>query len=202
MRTISEQTPSRTEMALIGPVRIVRLGRILGGILSLGLVQNAVQNLNAAPPASYSVALAWDGSTSADVTGYRLYYGAASGNYTNSLALGNVTTGTVSGLAGGVPYFFAVTAYDTNGLESPFSNEFSFVPGVPTVQISVPAAGQVVITVTGLNGHTYDIQATQDFNSWVVIGTVILGASGSQDFTDTNAPNVSPRFYRAQDRVP
>jgi hypothetical protein len=52
--------------------------------------------------------------------------------------------------------------------------------------------------VTGTVGHTYDILATQDFKAWTVIGTVTVGASGTINFTDTNAPSFSRRFYRTQ----
>ena len=68
-----------------------------------------------------------------------------------------------------------------------------------TVQLQVTPVGQVVLTVTGQNSHTYDIQATQDFNTWTVIGTVTMGASGTLDFTDTNAVSFANRFYRTRE---
>jgi len=52
--------------------------------------------------------------------------------------------------------------------------------------------------VTGPVGHTYDIQATQDFVTWTVIGIVTMGASGTLNFTDTNAAAFSRRFYRTR----
>ena len=44
--------------------------------------------------ASGSVVLAWDASPDASVTGYRVSHGVASGDYTNSAVVGNVTTAT------------------------------------------------------------------------------------------------------------
>ena len=41
--------------------------------------------------AAGSVTLAWDASPDASATGYRVYYGGASGVYTNSATVGNVT---------------------------------------------------------------------------------------------------------------
>jgi fibronectin type 3 domain-containing protein len=70
-----------------------------------------------------NVTLAWDASPDPSVTGYRVYYGGASGTYTNSLQVGNVTTTTVSNLLLGATYYFAATAYDSAGTESDFSNE-------------------------------------------------------------------------------
>ena len=68
----------------------------------------------------------------------------------------------------------------------------------PAVQFSVTPTRQFILTVTGPVGHTYDIQATQDFITWTVIGTVTVGASGSLNFTDTNAASFSRRFYRTR----
>jgi hypothetical protein len=76
--------------------------------------------------AEQSVTLAWDPNPETDIGGYIVYYGSASRNYTNAINVGNVTTNTVRGLVDGATYFFAVTAYNTNGLESDFSDEVSY----------------------------------------------------------------------------
>jgi Bacterial Ig domain/Fibronectin type III domain len=80
--------------------------------------------------AQSTVTLAWNASPSPSVTGYHLYYGAASQNYTNVRSLGNVTNATISSLVQGSTYYFTVTATDSTGLESPHSNEVSYT--VPT----------------------------------------------------------------------
>ena len=69
---------------------------------------------------------------------------------------------------------------------------------VPEMQLRVTPARQFNLTVNGPAGHTYNIQATQDFKTWTVIGTVTVGTNGSSVFTDTNAANFSRRFYRTQ----
>ena len=70
-----------------------------------------------------------DGSPVADLAGYKLYYGTASGNYTASIDVGNVTSIPVTTLSSSVPvpglYFIAVTAYDITGHESVYSDEIS-----------------------------------------------------------------------------
>lgn len=78
-----------------------------------------------------TAAIAWDAVTD-PVSGYRIYYGTASGNYFQSvgqgLNVGDVTTYTVTGLSSGTRYYFAATAYDPNG-ESTYSNEvFKDIP--------------------------------------------------------------------------
>jgi hypothetical protein len=70
------------------------------------------------------VSLAWDASASADVTGYKIYVGTASGTYDAPTTIGNLTSYTVTGLSSGT-YYFSVTAYDASGNESGFSNEVS-----------------------------------------------------------------------------
>ena len=70
-----------------------------------------------------SVTLTWDPNTEADLGGYRIYWGASSRAYTNLLDSGRLTTNKVANLLDGRTYYFAVTAYNTNGLESDYSNE-------------------------------------------------------------------------------
>ena len=82
--------------------------------------------------AQSSVTLAWDPDTDNTVAGYRLYEGVVSRTYTNVIDVGNAATVTVSNLVWGVTYYFAVTAYDTNGEESALSDEISFTVPFPT----------------------------------------------------------------------
>ena len=172
---------------------------VLGGILFLALLHHSGAAFGATLPGTNSASLAWDKSPSTNVTGYRLHYGAASGNYTNIVAMtGNQTTNTVRGLVSGVRYFFVVTAYTASGLQSDPSNEISFVPSPSTFQFSITTTNRASLTVRGLAGQRYSIQATQDSINWTVIATVTMGAGGSLNFTDPNAASYSMRFYRTQ----
>ena len=184
-----------------GSSRIRSLTRILAGILFFALLFNSVPAFSATDPQDQSVTLAWSASPDTNVVGYNIYYGGASGDYTNMINVGDVTSATISGLTAGATYYFTATAYDDFGQESAYSSEISYtVPeALPTVQIRSAPAGQFMLTVSGLTGHTYDIQATQDLMTWTVIGTVTVGDSGSLDFTDSDAANFPQRFYRTQD---
>ena len=71
--------------------------------------------------------LAWNASTDPNVAGYNIYYGGASGVYTNEISAGNATNVTISGLVPGTTYYFAATTYDAVGMESPFSSEVSYL---------------------------------------------------------------------------
>lgn len=75
-----------------------------------------------------AISLTWDSNTDPDLGGYRIYYGTASGVYSHSTDVGNVTSFTLTGLTKGQTYFIVATAYDTSQNESGYSNEVSGVP--------------------------------------------------------------------------
>ena len=69
-----------------------------------------------------TISLAWDNSQDSSVIGYKIYYGVQSGVYTNSFSVGNTLTVTITNLSTNVNYYFAATAYDSDYVESIFSN--------------------------------------------------------------------------------
>jgi hypothetical protein len=69
------------------------------------------------------VTLAWYANTESDLAGYNIYYGTASGDYSDSIDVGDVTEYTVTGLDDGGTYYFAATAYDEDDNESAYSEE-------------------------------------------------------------------------------
>lgn len=86
------------------------------------------------PVANGSATLSWtapsentDGSPLNDLAGFKVYWGTASGNYGNSVTLANPSLSTyiVENLLPGTTYYFATKAYNSQGLESSFSNEAS-----------------------------------------------------------------------------
>ena len=72
------------------------------------------------------VTLAWDPNPEPAVEGYRVYYGKASGFYTNVIDVGNRTDCVIPGLDAGTTYFLACTAYSATGDESDFSGEIVY----------------------------------------------------------------------------
>jgi hypothetical protein len=73
-----------------------------------------------------NVTLAWDTSPSTGITNYSVYYGTATGAYTNQVNAGTNLSVTVSNLVNGVKYYFAATALDTHGMESAYSAEINY----------------------------------------------------------------------------
>lgn len=83
------------------------------------------------PPGLGSAALAWDapttnvdGTSLGDLSGYKVHYGTSPGNYTSTLSVGRVSNFLIKGLAPGT-YYFAVTAFNSAGVESDYSNEIA-----------------------------------------------------------------------------
>lgn len=77
--------------------------------------------------AAQTVTLGWNPNPEPNIAGYRLYYGTSSGNYNYYVDAGNSTVVTLSSLGEATHYYFAVTAYNSSGIESPFSSEVSYV---------------------------------------------------------------------------
>jgi hypothetical protein len=103
-----------------------------------------------------TVALTWDPNTETDLAGYKLYYGPSTGSLNGTsleqgvspISLPLTKIGDVrypkfvlTGLASNMTYRFAVTAYDTAGKESGFSNT-----------ITVTASTAYTITATSGTG--------------------------------------------------
>jgi len=147
--------------------------------------------------ASQNAALGWDASQSSDVAGYRIYSGTSSGVYQQTDDAGPSTTGTLSGLTGATTYYFAVTAYDSRGLESTPSNEVSFTTPsdpIPTVSITGPAAGSftepATLVLSASAGETGGAISRVDFYN----GSTFLGEAASAPYTFTWS-NVSAGTY-------
>lgn len=89
---------------------------IIGALLWLGT--------GSVPLQAREVTLTWDANSEPDLSHYVVYWGTASRVYTvNSGSIGLVTTYKCPLPEDGRVYYFAVTAVDTAGLESDFSNE-------------------------------------------------------------------------------
>jgi hypothetical protein len=82
-----------------------------------------------------SVALIWDPNSEPDVAGYKIYYGAPSGNFSTMVNAGNVTNTFISTLNQGETYSFFATCYNTSALESDPSNIIEYTPPIPNYKV-------------------------------------------------------------------
>ena len=68
-----------------------------------------------------------DGTPLTDLAGYTVYWGTTPGTYSNSVTLDSpgITTYVIDNLLPGNTYYFVATAFNSDGVESSFSNEAS-----------------------------------------------------------------------------
>ncbi len=151
------------------------------------------------------VTLAWDPSPSANIAGYRLYQGNSSRTYNAMLDVGNTNAATSAGLLAGTTYFFAVTAYDTLGLESTFSDEVSYtVPtnSPPALQLQISGSQDLLLTGIGTPGSTYEVQTSADLQNWSPIGVLAVNLAGTLNFTVPGVTNSPIAFFRLRQLAP
>lgn len=67
--------------------------------------------------------LNWRPNPENDLAGYKVYSGVSAGCYTKVVDVGNTTHYQIQNIESGVTYYLAVTAYDTAGNESQYSEE-------------------------------------------------------------------------------
>src|SRR5579859_3500926 len=155
--------------------------------------------------ASGSVTLAWNPTPG--VAGYRLYMGIASRTYLTMLDVGPSTSATIADLTPGTTYYFAVTDYDTNQLESAFSGEISYtVPlltGLTKLALTLtPLLHQAVLSGTGPVGYAYNVQTSSDLLNWTTVGAVTNSVLGTFQFIDLARPANTRSYYRLKQSSP
>lgn len=155
--------------------KIMALFVVLGYLFVAGNASAGTAMLSWNPPTQNM-----DGTPLTDLAGYKIYWGTESGNYTNNINVSrcvgcSTPLGTekefecVAGFSPGVTYYFAATAYDTSGNESPFSNEV-----IKTMPAESVPLGNIDTTSTGsaLRVDGYDLIILQKS-----FGTGTLGAA-------------------------
>lgn len=162
---------------LSGRVRWVGVALLCGNFIILPAFSSKAANIT----------LAWDASATTNVVGYNLYYGAASGSYSNQISAGNATTVTISNLVQGTTYYFAATAVDSFAFESDYSAEISTTIPIPNqpptlapladITINENASSQTV-NLTGISSgasnelQTLTVTATSSNPSLIPAPTV------------------------------
>ncbi len=109
------------------------------------------------------VRISWNNNSDSDLEGYTVYYGPSSRNYTNMESAGLSTSIDIdtSKLTMSGTYYFAVTAKDTAGNESVFSQE---------VSITIPES--VVPSSDNPNGSPIEISNTDSTAAGYVAGVL------------------------------
>src|SRR5688572_11546717 len=158
--------------------------------------------------AQRSVTLAWDRNTETNIVGYKLYSGTVTRVYTDVINVGNVTTASMSNLAAGVTYRFAVTAYNALGTESDYSSEIAFTttnivtPNIPPTLASLTNltidedAGAQTVSLTGISpgpeNQTVTVTASATPPSLIPsVQTVYVSPRTTGTVSFATAPNMS-----------
>ena len=143
-----------------------------------------------------NLVLNWDASSSTNVKGYFVYYGT-NGQFHAKLDVGNHLSASIPALQAGQTYSFSVTAYTANGVESDFSPLVSYIiPG--TISLVPPAhpGDPMVVQFPVASGHTYQVQATQDFKTWTTLWVRTATTNQVVQFSDAQSSQLDRRFYR------
>ena len=131
---------------------------------------------------SAQITLAWDPNTEADLAGYKVYYGIASGTYGSPISVGNVTTYTLAGLTAGQTYYIALKAYNTSNMESDYSNEVSGV--ATTLADTTPPTTPTNLTATAVSSSQINLSWNASTDNVAVTGYRIY-RGGTQIATST-----------------
>lgn len=119
-----------------------------------------------------NVVLAWDPPANTQAAGYRIHYGTGSGDYRQTLNVGNTLSCSISGLEEQKTYYFAATAYDGSGLESDYSNEVEHrVPASDTDGDGVSDTDELEIYGTDPDNADTDGDGVSDGDEIHVNGT-------------------------------
>ncbi len=127
----------------------------------------------------------WLPNQETNLVGYKIYYSTVSSQYNQTIDVGNpgiindVVQTTVSGLEDGTTYYFAATAYDTDGFESDYSQEVVWTsPSPPVAHDVVFSAFEDSIAKDQLDGQSPDgLPLTYQI--------VVNGSKGTASITDS-----------------
>ncbi len=148
---------------------------------------------------AFDVTLGWDPNTETNMAGYKVYYGTTQGGPYNGSGsnertspilvpvnrLANVARPecTVRGLPDGT-YYFVITAYNTQGLESGYSNEVR-AQAVAVLPVLSSGDGSITISYSESNLRNAALASNYSFNNGL-----LLSGNG----TDTSGTNKVFKF--------
>ena len=94
-------------------------------ILAMTILMGLGAWLGASDLHSQEMHVSWEENTEPDLQGYKVYYGGESRHYGVAMDVGKNTEFTLNVLPAHSTVYFAVTAYDSSGNESDYSEEYA-----------------------------------------------------------------------------
>ena len=140
------------------------------------------------------------------VIGYSIHIGTESGNYTQVIPVGNVTSYTISGLLEGRTYFFAGKAQDLSGVDSDFTPEVSKTIPLTSINYtmtsSASAGGSILpsgtVSVLEGSGKTYIVTPNEGYLiSDVIVDGASVGAVSTYAFSNITADHTITAKFAA-----
>ncbi len=129
--------------------------------------------ISSLPVSLHKVKLAWNTVAESGVSGYRLYVGTTSLQYTTTYDAGVTGVYAVTGIEAGKSYYFAVKAVSTSGLESDLSEEL-----VVTISPSPVAASD---RYTAVGDNTLVVPAAGVLKNDKDVGSYVLTAVAASE---------------------
>lgn len=191
---------------LVSLIKILPVLLLAAAAIPLGLASAAIT-----PPSGKSLTLAWNPNPEPNLQGYRVYVGTVTGQYSQILSAGAVTSFQISQLQVGQTYYFAVAAVDGAGLESPRSTELAVTIATPPLpsgsQLSSNTSGGLALKWTFPTSHMgsspkFIVQTSTDMVNWTQVATILAANSLGRDGQMENfswpipATTEARKFYR------
>jgi hypothetical protein len=180
------------------------LGRLLAPIAcALSIASGSAATFHTIP-------LAWSAPPESGVSGYKVYVGSASGQYTQVLNAGTNLSLSVSNMEFGKTYYFAVTAIGSTGLESLLSPELTVTIAQPPLPLGVGitsnGSGQAGLNwsypVSAFSSSLqFMVESSSDLVEWTPVAAVLPaaatgGTSQTAQFSWPFAMTGVRKFYR------
>ena len=172
--------------------------------LGVPTAQAATASLSWTAPTTHT-----DGTALTNLAGYKLCTGTTSGSYSQVLDVGKVTSYSLTSLNDATTYYFAVTAYDTAGNTSGYSNQATFTtatlpPPNPLYTLTASAGSGGTITPSGAlvvsqgANQTYSITPGTGYKvAGVTVDGASVGAVSSYTFSNVAANHTIAASFAA-----
>jgi len=107
-------------------------------------------------PGNQQVTLTWNQNTESDFAKYIIYGGTSTNPTTKADSTTNITdtTKTITGLTNGITYYYRITAVDSAGNESGFSNEDSVTPHPVKYVVKTDSTGDFTTIQAGIDSSS------------------------------------------------
>jgi hypothetical protein len=145
--------------------------------------------------------LEWDAPAEPSLAGFKIYIGSTSRDYERVLDVGLQTRVSLTNMDAGITYFLSATAYNTNGIESSFSEEVQYTPAVDGVNsIKLPyyftISTNPALRFSAEAGQRWWIVSSTDLNIWKQVDSGEMETAAWVNFIDPSFPAAPQKFYR------